>query len=95
MWRHQQLFPISRTIGPQADIDLCSVTESRRLQFHLLLTPFNLNSTRTQPLSMVLSIQARADQADSPVLRINLAWDGQWHQGASEMRRHVAVKAAT
>jgi hypothetical protein len=94
-WRHQQLFPISRTIGAQADIDLCSVTESLRLQLHLLLTPFNLQAIRTQSCAMVLSLQARGDQADSDVLRIRIAWDGEWQQGAAEMRRHMVISQVT
>lgn len=94
-WRHQQLFPIARTIGAQADIDLCSVTESRHLQLHLLLTPFNLQAMRTQACDMVLSLQARGNQVDSDVLRLRIAWDGKWEQGVAEMRSHMVVSKAT
>ena len=94
-WRHQQLFPISRTIGAQADIDLCSVTEAGVLQLHLLLQPLNLQWARARASTMVLSVQARGDQADSPVLRVKIAWDGHWHQGTAEMRQHLVVKRET
>jgi hypothetical protein len=94
-WRHQQLFPVLRTIGAQADIDLCSVSESRRFTLHLLLTPLNLASTRTHASPMVLSVQARGHQADSAVLRLSIRWDGQWEQGTAEMRGHLVVQKAT
>lgn len=94
-WRHQQLFPISRTIGAQADIDLCSVTQSGRLQLHLLLTPFNLETVRSQATTMVLSVQARGDQTDSTVFRVKIAWNGKWEQGTAEMRNHLVVKKMT
>ena len=64
-WRHQHLFPLTRTIGAHADIDLCSVTESRRLQLHLLLEPLNLQAVRTARSTLVLSIQARGHRGVS------------------------------
>ena len=94
-WRHRQLFPVSRTIGAQADIDLCSVTQSGHLQLHLLLIPFNLEAVRSKASTMVLSVQARGDQTDSTVLRVQIAWDGKWEQGAAEMRHHLDVKKIT
>jgi len=31
-------------------------------------------------------------EADSPVIRIKIAWDGKWSEGAREMRRHLAIE---
>jgi hypothetical protein len=94
-WRHQQLFPITRTIGGEAYADLCSIGEGRWLRLHLLLVPFNLQVVRNQPSTLVLTLQARGSEGDSSPLRIRIAWDGGWHQGEVEMRRHMSVETIT
>jgi hypothetical protein len=94
-WRHQSLFPVARTIGAEADVDLCSVTEEPTLQLHPLLVPFNLQATRKAAVNWIVTVQARGDEADSPPLRIKIAWDGTWNQGESEMRQHLVVQTAT
>ncbi len=92
-WRHQQLFPVARTIGAEAYADLCSVGEGGWLRLHLLLTPFNLEVSRQSASTLVLTLQARGSEVDSPVVRIRLAWDGRWHPGEVEMRRHMVVES--
>lgn len=91
-WRHQQLFPPFRTIGPEADVDLCSIVKGKWLQLHPLIVPFNLDVVRRQPVTLILSLQARSNECDSAVLRVQVSWDGQWHDGAQEMRRHLVFK---
>ena len=91
-WRHQQLFPLARTMGRDADADLCSVRQGGPLKLHLLIEPLNLEVVRNQASTLVLSLQARGSQADSPVLRIRVAWDGGWHDGTTEMRGHLTVE---
>jgi hypothetical protein len=90
-WRHQQLFPLSRTIGADADADVCSVVEGCWLRLHLLIQPYNLKVRRDQAAILVLTLKARGDEADSNAFRMKIAWDGQWHPGAEEMRRHLKV----
>lgn len=91
-WRHQQLYPLSRTIGASADVDLCSVVKDKWLDIHLLVKPFNLEVQRREPCTFVLSLQAQGSEAESPVIRVRIAWDGRWHDGAQEMRRHLVVE---
>jgi hypothetical protein len=91
-WRHQELFPPARTIGAPADVDLCSVVKDKWLQLHPLVRPFNLDVERRSATTLVLSLQAQANEADSPVLRLEIAWDGKWEDGSQEMRRHLSVE---
>ena len=91
-WRHQVLFPPSRTIGAEADVDLCSVVKDKWVELHTLIAPFNLEVRRRSPSTLVLYVQARGNECDSPVLRIRIAWDGKWHDGSEEMRRHLIVE---
>jgi hypothetical protein len=91
-WRHQQLYPVSRTIGASADVDLCSVVKDKWLEIHPLVKPFNLEVQRRQPTTFMLSLQAQGSEAESAVIRVRIAWDGKWHDGAQEMRRHLVVE---
>jgi hypothetical protein len=91
-WRHQELFPPARTIGAPADVDLCSVVKDKWLQLHLLVRPFNLEVERRAATTLVLSLQAQANEGDSPVLRLKIAWNGKWDDGAQEMRRHLTIE---
>ena len=90
-WTHQQLFPPLRTIGPSSEIDLCSVVKGKGLQLHPLIVPFDLKVTRRNAARLILWVQAKSSETDSPVLRVEVSWDGQWHDGVQEMKRHLVI----
>jgi hypothetical protein len=91
-WRSQETFPIARTIGPSADADLCCVVKGKWLELLPLVTPYSLAAKRNEATSIVLSLQVRANEADSGILRVQASWDGRWEDGAQEMMRHLVVK---
>jgi len=91
-WRHNTVFPPYRAIGPHAFADLCSVVKGKWLQLHTVLIPFNLETIRRNATALVASVQARATEGDSNVLRVRIFWDGGWADGAQEMRRHLKVE---
>ncbi len=91
-WRHQAVFPTLRTIGPAAHVDLCSVVKDKWLQIHTLIAPYNLDVVRRGATRLALTVQARSDEADSAILRVEVSWDGKWHDGAQEMQRHLVLK---
>ncbi len=91
-WRLQEVFPPARTIGPAADCDLCSVVKGKWLELLPLVAPYNMDVKRRQKSLVVLSLQARGNEADSPILRVQISWDGGWEDGAQEMKRHLVVK---
>jgi hypothetical protein len=91
-WRNQELFPPTRTIGPPYDSDLCYVVKRKWLELLPLITPYNLNVKRTEKCLVVLSLQARANEADSAILRVQISWDGGWDDGTLEMKSHLIVK---
>jgi hypothetical protein len=90
-WTHQELFPTLRTIGPDAHVDLCSVIKDKWLSLHPLIVPHNFTVLYRQPVRLILSVQVKSNECDSSILRLLVAWDGQWHDGATEMRRHLTV----
>lgn len=91
-WRHQELYPILRTVGAEADADLVAVLKDKWLELVLLVRPNNLETRHRSAVSLVLHVEARANEGSAPVLRIRVSWDGGWHDGAQEMRRNCVVE---
>lgn len=94
-WRNQETVPLLRTIGPSADCDLCGVVKDKWLELLTLIAPFNLDVKRREGSSIVLSVQARGNEADSKILRVQISWDGKWEDGALEMKSHLTIKVLT
>jgi hypothetical protein len=91
-WKNQEFFPPSRTLGPNSYIDLCSVREDGTFQLYPLFQPNNLRRVwKSERVRLRLSFQARSNESDSNVLRLEINWDGLWEDGAEEMRRHLIV----
>jgi hypothetical protein len=93
-WRDQEFVPILRTIGAVADCDLCRVGRRTGLSLMPLIMPNSLEpfAHRNQRCRLVASLQARSNQADSDVVRIEISWDGLWEEGDTEMQRHLVIK---
>jgi hypothetical protein len=91
-WRHQSVTPLQRTIGPEAYADICSVVRGKWLQVHTLIQPNNLATVRRAACILVVHLQARSSEVDSKIVRIRIAWDGDWHDGAEEMKRHLKIE---
>jgi hypothetical protein len=91
-WRHQEVFPIARTIGSEASVDICNVTGDRSLHLLPVITPNNLNVVWRGACVVVVTVQARGAEGDSPPLRLRISWDGQWDAGAQEMQRHLSIR---
>jgi hypothetical protein len=91
-WRDQEIFPLARTIGPSADCDLCCVGKGKWLELLPLIAHYSLEVKRHQKSLIVLSLQVRANEADSAILRVQISWDGGWDDGIQEMKKHLIVK---
>jgi len=94
-WRHQEVFPLARTIGADADCDLLSVVEDGWLELSALIRPFNLQARRHEPCKLVLTLEARSNEANSVPLRVAVHWDGRWERGETEMARHLVLDVAS
>jgi len=91
-WRNQQVSPLTRTIGHDYDCDLCSVGKDNWLSLSPLIFPITLKARRRELCTMIVSFQAKSTQTDSPICRIEIAWDGDWEDGDSEIKRHLVIK---
>jgi hypothetical protein len=93
-WRDQEFYPLQRKIGPSIECDLCCVQENGPARILLLFTPYNLDGVLSPGQEVRLSLQARSTESrsDSPVVRVEIAWDGLWESGDNEMKKHFVVK---
>ena len=92
-WRDQEVVPLLQTVGAAKDCDFCMVQKKEgTLSLMPLLVPNNLNARRQGKCRFVAWLQVRSNQADSEVIRIQVAWDGLWEDGDTEMKRHLVVE---
>ena len=94
-WTHQAIHPVSRTIGPGAYCDLCSVVKGKWIQLHPLIVPNNFPLQKRTATTLVVSLQAKSNEGESSIARFQIAWDGEWEDGDIEMTRHLVVKDVT
>jgi len=94
-WRQQETITGPRSIGPTAHADLCSIVKNKWVQLHPLYVPFNLNLIYRNAIRIRLTVQARSLEADSAPVQVELSWDGQWHDGATEMASHLKINIKT
>jgi hypothetical protein len=92
MWEHQELYPVTRTVGAPAKADLIAVYQSRVLELRTMITAFNLPRVRRDNCALTLTLQARSDEGDSPAFRLRVSWDGNFDAGEQEMRRHLVLE---
>lgn len=90
-WRNWEISPLTRRIGPAADCDLCHIVKGRGLYFEPVLTPNNLRTQHDQA-NLILTLQAKSVQADSPAIRVAIQWDSLWEDDAAGMAKHSIVR---
>ena len=96
-WEHAQINPASRSLGRPARADLAVVAEDTtrgRNELHLLpvIEPANFQRSYYSATHIWVTMIATATETDSAELRLEIAWDGQWNAGESEMARHLVIR---
>jgi hypothetical protein len=99
-WQHPQLYPVSRTIGAPARVDFIVVaydTEVPQKQLHLMLLiePNNFKRSYYNETLLWVTVIARSNETDSRQHRFEIAWDGEWNSGDTEMGRHLKIRDET
>jgi hypothetical protein len=91
-WVRGEVYPLLRTIGPDADTTLFWVGEDGMFAFAPIVWPNHFPKPAKGPATFWVTVQAQSVEADSrPPLRLKIVWDGQWHPGASELAKHLIV----
>lgn len=96
-WTHPQIHPLSRTVGPPAQADFvvaANDTEDPQKQLHLLLLiePNNFERSYYKETLLWVTVIARSNETDSRQHRLEIAWDGDWNSGDTEMGRHLKIR---
>jgi hypothetical protein len=101
-WEHAQIQPASRTLGHPARANFVvtaqdprEVTE-RRNQLHLMtvIEPSNMPRSYYAATKFWVTVTATSIESDSPRLRLEVSWDGQWDAGETEMGQHLKIRPA-
>jgi hypothetical protein len=92
LWDIQEVNPLQRKIGPSADAALLAIIKGKWLQLFPVVQLNNLKSVFRDECHFVATFQARATEADSNFLRVQVDWDGRWQDGAEEMQKHLVIK---
>jgi hypothetical protein len=91
-WRDQEVVPITATIGSPKHADFFMVAkQNRMLSLMPLIAPNNLRVNWEGKCRFVARFQVRSNEADSQDFRIEVAWDGVWDDGDTEMGNHLHV----
>lgn len=64
-FRHYETMSAERTVGADADADLCAVVKGKWFYIPLLVAPNNLDTRRAEKMRMRVMLQARGVEADS------------------------------
>ena len=93
-WRHQEIYPRTRTIGhsTEADVELLSIQDGL-LKLRPMLVPDNFPETAAGETHLWITAIARGLEGESAPLRLRIDWDGVWEHGDSEMASHFVISA--
>jgi hypothetical protein len=92
-WRWPNWTPLYATIGPQEHCTFGNLREgSKSFRLQSYWCPNNLIPEIAENDPTRLKFKAVSDNAESNILTIELAWDGQWIEGSAEMCDHIIVK---
>jgi hypothetical protein len=71
------------------------VVKNKWLELQPLITPNALTAQYRQACHLALILQARGHEVDSPLLRVEIHWDGQWADETETMQKHLVVKSVS
>jgi hypothetical protein len=93
-WKFQEIYPLQRTIGAEADCDFLSVVEGKGVTLLAMVMPVEFPFLyRRGPFSgVVFTLQARSAETDSNTIRVRVSWDDKWNTGEVEMANHLVVE---
>jgi hypothetical protein len=91
-WKHPHHYPQPNNIGKPVDYDLVSVDAEHFVSLHPIAAASSLNRVRKEKFRIRVWLQARTTEADSPVTKFDISWDGTWAETTEEMKKHFIVK---
>lgn len=91
-WRHQQIRQLRPTVGPAIDCDLFYVLPGKWLELQPMIAPNNMKVRYEAGCRIFVTVQATSVEGESNLLRVEIAWNGEWTEGTLQMRRHLVFR---
>lgn len=91
-WQFPQTHALYSLIGPDDICDLGFVTAGDKFTLCTYIVPTKLDRVIEPEQKIYIEVIAIADNAESNILCINIAWDGKWSDDTSEMKEHLVIK---
>jgi hypothetical protein len=89
IWEHKDFIPGSRNIGKAVNADVCSVIDKRVLTLQVLIPALSLRLEYREACNLLLTLEARSDEGNSPSTRLHIWWDGLWDRDDQHMVDHL------
>ena len=92
VWQFGQYYSGLPSIGRERICDFGRIVEGSGFELKTQFRPNNFDCTVVAGQKARVHLQAVADNAQSNILLLEVAWDGKWALGAKEMASHLIVK---
>jgi hypothetical protein len=92
MWRFSAFHPNYSTVGPDDIADLGFMKKGKAFILTPFVTPANFRGSLAGSERLQVVVQAIADNAESKPIAIDVSWDGEWRDDATDMAKHLVVK---
>jgi hypothetical protein len=79
-WVRGEVYPLRRTIGPDAEANLFQVGEDGGFEFELVVRPNHFPKPVKAPVKYWVTVQVRSTEAESKSVRYRIEWNGQWRE---------------
>jgi hypothetical protein len=93
VWKHQQVYPSARTVGARAVADFLAISEQPSLSILTMITPNSWPVDYFKPTKMWITLVAKSSECDSEPIKVEIAWNGQWEPGETEIKKHLSIAA--
>ena len=91
-WQFQGSNPQFQTIGAESTCDLGYLRKNEPFRLSALYHHISFDGTVKKGEKIIVELAAFADETESNVLKIEIAWDGIWSDDSDEIIKHLVVK---
>lgn len=98
--RHEAILRPGRIVGSPVEYNLCSVLRDsapggggQLFSLHPVVTPTDITVQTRQPFRTAYILEAQSVERDSPRLRVEVAWNGQWSDDTAVMANNLVINA--
>ncbi len=91
-WQFPEYHPQALLVGPARVCDLGRIIKDNPFELMLYFTPNSFEKHVSSNQKIQVEIIAVADNAESDPIRIEISWDGNWHDDTIEMSHNLVIK---